>query len=46
MLGYDAGYSSESDAAASGIGIGETYVYSATNSLSDGVIRANVATTP
>ena len=46
MLGYDAAYSSESDAAANGIGIGETYVYSATNSLADGIIRANFATAP
>jgi hypothetical protein len=46
MLGYDAAYSSESDAAANGIGIGETYVYSAANSLADGIIRANFATAP
>lgn len=48
MLGYTAAYISEQAAAAAGVDIGHTYVYSATATLSDGVIRANfsTATTP
>ncbi len=44
MLGYDSAYISEQAAAAAGVDIGHTYVYSATASLSDGVIRANFNT--
>jgi len=46
MLGYTVAYDSESAAAAGGVPIGGTYVYSATSTLSDGVIRANMATAP
>ena len=44
MLGYTAAYISEQAAAAAGVDIGHTYVYSATATLSDGVIRANFST--
>jgi len=43
-LGYTAAYSTEVDAAANGIDIGDTYVYSATNSLADGIIKTNMFT--
>jgi hypothetical protein len=44
MLGYDEAHISEAAAAVAGVDIGHTYVFSASGSLSDGVIRANFTT--
>ncbi len=46
MLGYTQAFTTESAAAASGVAIGDVYVYSATNVLADGILRTNMFTSP